>query len=478
MEIAKKLAYYINSVSFENLKPEVVNEVKRRIIDSFGCALGAWKFETIKKIYEITPKSYRYNNIGHNSTIIRPFAMPQTDALSAAFINGAAIRYLDYNDTYLSLEPAHPSDNIAALLAFAEEKKSTAQDLITAIALSYEIQCRWCDAASLRKMGWDHVTYLPISIVCGASKLAKFNIEQTRNAIAIAIVMGVYTRQTRVGELSEWKGLAAANAACNGLRAVKLVEAGISGPQEIFEGIYGFLPQLFRGGDFRKNFYRFLEEKPFPEKILETYIKNWPVEYHIQAPVEIILNLRNDFPEIINTDHIISIEVETYEAAISIVGGDKSKWNPETRETADHSIPYCIARALIDGKIDLDSFTEEKIRDQNVKKLINKIIMKENANFTALYGKSFPVAIKIVKKIPNMDIGIRTINSKTLYHPKGHPQNPLTDQELERKFIGLTNGFNRTLRYENFFCNIRNMEQLSDIKDIWLHLRNCNYDNE
>ncbi|OWK26823.1 MAG: hypothetical protein US76_01610 [Parcubacteria group bacterium GW2011_GWA2_38_13b] len=478
MEIAKKLAHYVNSVSFENLKPEVVNEVKRRIIDSFGCALGAWKFETIKKIYGITPKSYGYNNIGHNSTIIRPFAMPLTDTVSAAFINGAAIRYLDYNDTYLNLEPAHPSDNIAVLLAFAEEKKSTTQDFIMAITLSYEIQCRLCDAASLRKNGWDHVTYLPISVACGASKLAKFNIEQTRNAIAIAIAMGAYTRQTRVGELSEWKGFAAANAACNGLRAVKLVEAGISGPQRIFEGTYGFRPQLFRTGDFKESFYQFLEEKPVPEKILETYIKNWPVEYHIQAPVETILNLRKNYPEIADINSIISVKIETYEAAVSIVGGDKSKWNPKTRETADHSIPYCVARALIDGKIDLDSFTEEKIRDPNVKKLINKIIMREDANFTALYGKSFPVAIEIVKKIPHIDIGVRTINSKTTYYPKGHPRNPLTGKELESKFTELTSGFNGMPRYENFFCNIRNMEQLSDIKNIWLHLRNCNYDNE
>ena len=470
MKIEEKLAYYVNSVSFENLKPEVVNEVKRRIIDSFGCALGAWKFATIKKIYEITRKSYGYNNIGHNSTIIRPFAMPQTDTVSAAFINGAAIRYLDYNDTYLSLEPAHPSDNIAALLAFAEEKKSTAQDLITAIALSYEIQCRLCDAASLRKMGWDHVTYLPISVACGASKLAKFNIEQTRNAIAIAIAMGVYTRQTRAGELSEWKGLAAANAACNGLRAVKLVEAGISGPQEIFEGIYGFLPQLFRDGDFRENFYQFLEEKPVPEKILETYIKNWPVEYHIQAVVEAILKMRNQYPEIINAiNSMASIKIQTYEAAVSIVS-DKSKWNPQTRETADHSIPYCASRALIDGKIDLGSFTEEKINDPAIRKLMSKIIVKEDPESTALYGKSFPVFIII-------DTG-KMITNSWIEYPKGHPQNPLTDKELESKFTELTSGFNGMPRYENFFCNIRNMEQLSDIKNIWLHLRNYNYDNE
>ena len=135
------------------------------------------------------------------------------------------------------------------------------------------------------------------------------------------------------------------------------------------------------------------------------------MEYHIQALVETILNLRKDFPEIINIDSIISVEIETYEAAVSIVGGDESKWNPKTRETADHSIPYCVARAIIDGKIDLDSFTEEKIRDPNVKKLINKIFIKDDANFTALYGKSFPVAIKVIKKIPDMDIGIRTINS-------------------------------------------------------------------
>lgn len=140
----------------------------------------------------------------------------------------------------------------------------------------------------------------------------------------------------------------------------------------------------------------------------------------------------------------------------------RGKWNPETRETADHSIPYCVARAIIDGKIDLDSFTEEKIRDQKVKNLINKITIKENADFTALYGKSFPAAIKIMQKIPDTNIGVKIINSKTTYYPKGHPKNPLTDEELERKFMELTDGFNCAPRYENFFCNIKNW------KDLWI----------
>ena len=131
----------------------------------------------------------------------------------AAFATGCCIRYFDYNDTYLSKEPAHPSDNIAAVFAVAESVGASGRELITAIALAYEVQCRFCDAASIRARGWDHPTYGAFSTALAAARLMKLDPEKTRHAVNIAGVNCAAFRQARVGELSHWKGVAFANAA-------------------------------------------------------------------------------------------------------------------------------------------------------------------------------------------------------------------------------------------------------------------------
>ena len=162
----------------------------------------------------------------------------------AAFATGCCIRYFDYNDTYLSKEPAHPSDNIAAALAVAESVGANGRELITAIALAYEVQCRFCDAASIRARGWDHPTYGAFSTALAAAKLMKLDPEKTRHAVNIAGVNCAAFRQARVGELSHWKGVAFANAARHGVYAALLARAGMTGPAPIFEGQMGFEKQL------------------------------------------------------------------------------------------------------------------------------------------------------------------------------------------------------------------------------------------
>src|SRR5205823_11432827 len=126
----------------------------------------------------------------------------------AAFANGVLFRYLDFNDTYLSLEPAHPSDNFAAVLAAAEAAGRTGRDVIVAAVLAYEIQCRMCDAASIRARGWDHVTYGAFSTAAAAAKLFGLPADQILQALNLAGTPNVTLRQTRAGELSEWKGCA------------------------------------------------------------------------------------------------------------------------------------------------------------------------------------------------------------------------------------------------------------------------------
>src|SRR5207247_869658 len=198
----------------------------------------------------------------------------------AAFANGCGIRYFDFNDTYLSKEPAHPSDNISAALAIAEALGASGRELITAIALAYEVQCRLCDAASIRARGWDHVTYGTFSTALASAYLMKLDPAKTRHAVNIAGVAGVAMRQARAGELSHWKGAAFANAARHGVFSALLAREGMTGPGPIFEGEMGFEKQLGVSlGNVGEKFHG------SPSMILKTSIKYWPAEYHSQSAI-------------------------------------------------------------------------------------------------------------------------------------------------------------------------------------------------
>src|SRR6201984_3097077 len=172
--LAHRLAEYACSLNFEDLSKDAVHEVKRRVIDSLGCALGAWNEEPCV----IARKVASDFSAKHGATIIGTNHKAPPDW--TAFANGCVIRYFDYNDTYLSREPAHPSDNISAALAAVESVGANGQELIAAIALAYEVQCRFCDAASIRARGWDHVTYGAFSTALASAKLMKPDPKKTR----------------------------------------------------------------------------------------------------------------------------------------------------------------------------------------------------------------------------------------------------------------------------------------------------------
>src|SRR5438128_6364848 len=288
--LAHQLADYACALRFEDLSKDVVHEVKRRVIDSLGCALGAWK----EKPCAIARKVALDFSAKQGATIIGTNHKAPPDW--AAFASGCAIRYFDYNDTYLSKEPAHPSDNIAAALAIAESAGANGREFIAAIALAYEVQCRLCDAASIRARGWDHVTYGAFSTALACAKLMSLDPKKTRHAVNIAGVAGTAMRQARVGELSHWKGVAFATAARHGVYSALLARAGMTRPGPNFEGQMGFEKQLGVSlGNVGEKF-----ALPFPKTdhgpasmILKTSITFSPAEYHSQIAIEAALFLRS-----------------------------------------------------------------------------------------------------------------------------------------------------------------------------------------
>jgi len=422
--LAHQLADYACALRFEDLSKEVVHEVKRRVIDSLGCALGAWKEEPCaiarKVAFDFSAKD--------GSTIIGTNHKAPPDW--AAFANGCCIRYFDYNDTYLSKEPAHPSDNIAAALAVAESVGASGRELITSIALAYEVQCRFCDAASIRARGWDHVTYGAFSTALACAKLMKLSPKDTRHAVNIAGVAGAAMRQARIGELSHWKGVAFANAARHGVFSALLARAGMTGPGPIFEGQMGFEKQLGVSlGNVAEKF-----AVPFAKNgedtasmILRTSIKFWPAEYHSQSAIEAALFLRNQIGERVE---VKSMTIESHDASVDIIGSEPEKWKPETRETADHSLPYITAVALIDGEVTENQFQRKRFKDPKIWKFLENVKVERNAELSAFY----PGAVANIVHIELAD-GRRL--TKRVDYPLGHAKNPLKDSQVEEKFHAL-----------------------------------------
>lgn len=460
--LADRLARYCQSLRYRDVPDAVVHEVKRRVLDSLGCALGAWNAppcliaRRIAKIVEV-PHGATLWGMDHKT-------LPDL----AAFANGGLVRYFDFNDTYLSKEPAHPSDNIPAILAVGETVRASGKQVIEAIVLAYEVQCRLCDAAALRSRGWDHVTYGPFSSALGAAKLMKLSHKQTVQAVNLAGVANVALRQTRVGDLSMWKACAFSNAARNGVFAAMLAQLGMTGPSPIFEGEKGFMNLVSGPFDLALLGGEAGQASAIGEfKILDTYIKHYPVEYHAQTAVEAALALRNELMQAEGTraiDHVTDVEIGSYDVAIEIIGRDPEKWQPATRETADHSFPYCVAVALLHGHVTLPSFGPKRLQDQTVRSLMKKIHVVQQPEFVGRYPKTMPTRITVTS-------GAEKTYMSQVDVPVGHPGNPMSDRDLEAKFRRLAARRLNRSRIERLIEFVWTLDRVKDIDTLMPLLR-------
>jgi 2-methylcitrate dehydratase len=449
MMLAERLAEYAGFLKFQNLPPEVVHEVKRRVLDSLACAYGAITAPPCRIARRLATRVV----LKDGSTVwgTRHRTIPEL----AAFANGTAVRYLDCNDTYLSKEPAHPSDNIPACLAVAESLHVNGRQFIQAIVLAYEVQCRLCDAAALRPRGWDHVTYGALSTAVATAKLLKLSKNRIVHAINLGGITAGALRQTRVGEVSFWKACAFANSSRNGIFAGYAAREGMTGPAAMFEGEKGFMKVI--SGSF--SLPDLGGSNGVSYKILDTYIKPHPVEYHAQSAVEAAFAIRQQLMAEYGkcpVHQFESINVGSGDVAIEIIGRDPEKWHPNTRETADHSLPFCVAAALADGKITPQSFSRSRLNDTVLVDLMQKIRVEEIKDFSERYPEAM-----------STKIDVHMIDGKTFTaqvdHPRGHPRRPLSDHDLEMKFQELTS---RRISRKDQTKLIQTVWELDHLKDV------------
>jgi 2-methylcitrate dehydratase len=444
LTLAEKLADYVHSTNYNVVPENVIHETKKRIIDSLGCGIGAFNEEPVK----ISRKVAQAARDSRGSTLFG--TRKKTTPYLATLVNGIMVRYFDYNDTYLSREPAHPSDNIGPCFSVAESEHATGKDLLLSIILAYEIQCRLCDAADIRHRGWDHVCYGLPSTALATGKLMDLNSEKMTHAVNLALNSHITMRQVRAGELSMWKGCSFANAARNGVFSALLAREGMTGPSPIFEGEMGFFKQV--SGPFEMNIDDF-GGRNGSFKIAETYLKFFPAEIHSQTSIWAALEVKK---EIEKPEDIVSVEIASHEAGYTILGRDPEKWNPLTKETADHSLPYIVGMALLEGRIDNSTYGEKKFRDPKILDFLKKITVVEDKTLSAMYPEA--VANRVTVKLASGKI----VSKQVDYH-KGHPKNPMSDQEVEEKFQKLSRKYLDKNRARRIVRAVWNLEKAKDV---------------
>ena len=445
--LVEQLSAYATRLRYENLPSEVVHQARRLLIDTVGCALGGYWSEPARIARDVAAtvrSSEPVTVIGNGE---------HTSPDLGTFANGVMIRFLDFNDGYTSIgESGHPSDSIAAVLSMAELRRRSGKDAIVATVLAYEVFCRICDEVDLKPLGFDHVTVGGMASTAAAARLLGLQAQEFAQALNLGIAPNVALYQTRIGHVSMWKGCAYANASRNAVFAAMLAARGMTGPSPVFEGVGGYFKAVARkpfaltalGGAHR------------PFKIMECSIKRFPLGQYSQTVVEAALQLR---AQVDSPREIAEVRIETVSTAILLMAGDIDKWEPRTRESADHSMPYTVAIALLHGDVEEKHFGDDYLRDPQVRALTQRVKVKA----TDEADRRMPEAMYC--KMQLVTLAGATHTAIVEYH-KGHWKNPMSDTQLEAKFRKLAGAVLSDAQTSRLLETLWRFEKLDDAGEV------------
>jgi len=411
--MADALAQYATDLRYEDLPEDIVRTAKRTILDTLGCAFGGYTAGPS----QIAIKLASDVNAKRGATVLCNGIKTSPDL--AAFANGVMIRYLDFNDAFVSLThgAGHPSDTIAALLAAAELTERSGRDLITATVLSYEVFCKIADTFDYLGSGVDHSTMTGFATVVGASRLMGLSLEQMVHAIGITVGGNTAIRQGRADTLSNWKAFAAADASRKAIFSAQLAQSGMTGPSNVFEGRLGF--------------FNLISHKPTaplqlgePYGIRRAFTKRFPLGQFSQTAAQAAVEARQF---VRNPDEIQEINIRVSRSAIKIMADSPDKWRPQTHETADHSIPYAVSLVLMYGRIEPEYYEDPYLHDQRLLDLVNRVKCMPSDEADRSEHEFNLCELEIVLKSGER----KTVRVE--YH-RGHFKNPMTDGEMEEKF--------------------------------------------
>ena len=414
MPIAETLAQYATNLKYEDLPPEVARTAKRIVLDTVGCAIGGYSAGpsqiAIKLASEVSAKTA--------ATVLCRGIKTAPD--HAVFANGVMIRYLDFNDGYMGAGSGHPSDTVGALLTPCELMGRSGRDLITATVITYEVFTKIIDVLDTGTMGLDQSTVTGLAGLVGSGRLMGLTQAQLVQAIGIYVGGNTAINQGRVGTLSNWKTYASAEACRKGTFALQLAQAGMTGPEQVFEG--------------RDGFFNVISHKPFkleklgePYGIMRAFTKRFSLGQYAQTVAQAAVESRKYFKD---PGEIQEVNIRVGHTAIRIMADSPDKWHPQTHETADHSMPYAAGVAMMYGTVEDRYYEDPYLHDPRLLDLVSRVKIIPSEDADQHQNEFNRCDLEIVLKS-----GQR--NSVRVDYHRGHYKNPMTDAEMEEKFRSL-----------------------------------------
>ena len=420
--ITAKMARWAAALEYKHLSQDAVYQAKRFLLDSVGCALGGYQQHDVKIALEVLDE---VAGPGPASVIGTGKRM---DPVSASLANALMIRCMDYNDIYWKQDPSHPSDIFPAAIAACERAGSDGRELIVGFVLGHEFEMRLCEAAfpGIRERGWHHATLTAFVSPFVAGRGLRLSGQQIQHAIGISASHHCTLGAVTAGKLTMMKNTVDPMATQAGVFAALLAEKGYTGPEHVIDGKEG-LVHCF-GPEWKLNLLT--DGLGDSWRITQCGMKFFPTEALTHAPISAVLDLVKDND--LHPDTVEKIQIRSLARAADILS-DPSKYDPHTKETADHSLPYVIAAALVDRQVTPAQFEMAKIMDPTIRAQLKKVEVVADPEIE----KVFPALQRVIVTITTTDGRSFT---RQLDYPKGDPRNPLSDGEIEEKFAALADG--------------------------------------
>src|SRR5580700_3962428 len=423
----QNIADFAASARREHLTTDIRQLYKRNILDSLGCAIAGLQgrpFQALREQFEEYRAPGRCTLIGGG----------KTSADQAALFNSSLVRYVDLLDSYMAVGGlCHPSDNFGTILAAAEQAGASGEDFMLALAIAYEIQCRFTAAVPVMAKGFNHATQLAISAAAGAGKLFGLSAGEIANAISIAAVDNISLTCVHAEPVSQWKGFSPGMTGMRAIYAAGLAKRGFEGPSGLFEGPDG-LERMF-GQPIRVDW-----EDPSLEIVSQTVLKKYCSLIHGQPVLEAVLDLKRG-NGLVAAD-VERVRCDVFQGAFDFAGGGRygSKDHPQAKEQADYNLKYLIAAALLDDQVGPAQLQPARIHAPDAQALLARVDVRPDEQITARYPKELSALITIYTKD-------KRILAKEQLGYEGGLTNPMSWDRTVEKFHWLSEPFaDRDLR--------------------------------
>jgi len=417
--ITARMSRWAAGLRYDQLSADAIHEAKRYLLDSVGCALGGYEQHDVKIALEVLGQ---HAGPGPATVIGTGRTM---DPITASLLNALMVRVMDYNDIYWKQDPSHPSDILPAAIACGERARRDGKDLVVGIVLGHEFEMRLCEAAfpGIRERGWHHATLTAFVSPMVAARMLGLGWEAMQHAIGISGSRMATLGAVTAGKLTMMKNTVDPLATQSGVLAALLAERGYTGPEHVIDGKEGLVNCM---GPAWK--LELLEEGLGASwRITQCGMKAFPTEALTHAPISCTLDILREHD--LAPEQVAKVHIRSLARAADILA-DPSKYDPRSKETADHSLPYVIAAAIADRQVTPLQFTDEKIMDPRIRAQLRKVEVVADPEIEAL----FPKLQRVIVTVSTTDS--REFR-KQIDYPKGDPRNPLTDREVEEKFDAL-----------------------------------------